>query len=167
MSAPSLTNYPRSSVSNLQDSMLAEYDSYLEPVAYKPNRVPAIHMESEYTDLLNFFCTRTMNSVSVQDIKKRIQSLETLLAHHPVPRLQSRIFELEQRLHDLPVKQHTVSPLVRKSEPAQTNICDICMEAPKRVAFRCGHIMCEDCSPKLTVCPTCRVPVTDRIKLYM
>jgi hypothetical protein len=167
--------YPQYSLSEHQDYMLAEYDRHLEPNRYKPNttsvvRNTSVFNDREFNNHLDFFCT--MNSISVQDIKRHIQYLENQLTYHPIitprplpsPRrvhLQSRIVELEARLTNLPEdKPKNVSS-------ASINICDICIENPKRIAFRCGHVTCEDCAPKLTACPTCRKPITDRIKLFM
>ena len=170
--------YPQYTLSERQDSILAEYDRDLEPNRYKSYnrstvRTTSVFNKREFNNHLDFFCT--MNSISVQDIKRHIQYLENQLIYHPIvpsrpqqqqqqqqqqqtqsrPHIQSRIEELEQRLESFPVVQNT--------KP----ICDICIEKPKQIAFRCGHVMCEECSPKLTICPTCRVPITDRIKLYM
>ena len=47
------------------------------------------------------------------------------------------------------------------------NVCDICIENPKCIAFQCGHLTCEDCSRRLAQCPNCRADITGRIKLYL
>jgi len=161
--------YPQYTLSELQDSILDEYDRDLEPNRYKPNNI-SVFNNKEFNNHLDFFCT--MNSISVQDIKRHINYLENQLTYYPIvsprpqprprPHLQNRIVELEARLANLPLenKPNDVSS-------STINICDICIENPKRIAFRCGHVTCEDCAPKLTDCPTCRKPITDRIKLFM
>jgi len=162
--------YPQYTLSELQESILDEYDSHLEPNRYKPINTSAVRNTSVFNDQqfnnhLDFFCT--MNSISVQDIKRHIQYLENQLTYHPIvpprpqprPHLQSRIAGLEARLTNLPED--------KPKDVFLNNTCDICIENPKRIAFRCGHVTCEDCAPKLTDCPTCRKPITDRIKLFM
>jgi hypothetical protein len=166
--------YPQYTLSERQDSILAEYDRDLEPNRYKSNnrstvRNTSVFNEREFNNHLDFFCT--MNSISVQDIKRHIQYLENQLTYHPIvsprsqptpqprPHLQSRIAELEARLTNLPED--------KPKDVFLNNTCDICIENPKRIAFLCGHVTCEDCAPKLTACPTCRKPITARIKLFM
>ena len=166
--------YPEYSLSERQDAILAEYDSHLEPNRYKSNNRSAVRNTSvfndqEFNNHLDFFCT--MNSISIQDIKRHSRYLENQLTYHPIvsprpqptpqprPHLQSRIVELEHKLANLPDN--------KPQDVSSANICDICIENPKRIAFRCGHVTCEDCAPKLADCPTCRKPITDRIKLFM
>jgi len=47
----------------------------------------------------------------------------------------------------------------RKSEQLEWMECPICLETPRTgPIFSCrkGHIICKDCQPKVTQCPTCR-----------
>jgi hypothetical protein len=58
--------------------------------------------------------------------------------------------------------QRVAVPLGEKDE------CDVCFERPKAVAFLCGHRFCEVCGfhTKITACPTCQAPITNRIRLF-
>ena len=50
-----------------------------------------------------------------------------------------------------------------------TNECVVCHERPLEVAFGCGHFCtCVQCgiSAKLSKCPICRAPVTDRRRIF-
>jgi len=44
--------------------------------------------------------------------------------------------------------------------------CAVCWAAPSDTAFSCGHMLCGDCAAAVQVCPTCRTPVTQRIRIY-
>ena len=49
---------------------------------------------------------------------------------------------------------------------ADEALCAICWEAAKDMAFQCGHQACCGCGSKLASCPSCRQPITQRIRLY-
>jgi len=52
---------------------------------------------------------------------------------------------------------------------AEANLCPVCVEHCKNMAFQCGHMVCSSCgtNPGLrNLCPICRVPVVQRITLY-
>lgn len=53
---------------------------------------------------------------------------------------------------------------VREIEDA--NMCAICLEKRRNVAFLCGHGTCKDCASSLEVCPMCRKPISQKIKLF-
>ena len=45
--------------------------------------------------------------------------------------------------------------------------CNVCMVAAKDTVFDpCGHFTCGECAEKLQLCPTCREPISKRIKAY-
>lgn len=44
--------------------------------------------------------------------------------------------------------------------------CSICMDRPIQQALQCGHMFCTECGDSFKTCPTCRVEVTQRIKLF-
>ena len=44
--------------------------------------------------------------------------------------------------------------------------CAICMVREKTVVLGCGHRTCEVCARQLERCHVCRVPVTQRIRVY-
>lgn len=53
---------------------------------------------------------------------------------------------------------------VREIEDA--NMCAICLEKPRNMAFLCGHGTCVECATTLEVCPMCRKPITKKITLF-
>ena len=45
--------------------------------------------------------------------------------------------------------------------------CCVCMDAGRDIAFiPCGHSVCASCNSELTLCPVCRSPIADRLRLY-
>ncbi len=55
-----------------------------------------------------------------------------------------------------------------KTKMNKTNLeCGICMEEKPNVMFQCGHLVCKDCSRKITDCPICRETITDRRNIYL
>lgn len=44
--------------------------------------------------------------------------------------------------------------------------CAVCLDAPKGVAFGCGHMTCAGCAPLLSKCHICRTTVTSRMTLF-
>jgi hypothetical protein len=49
---------------------------------------------------------------------------------------------------------------------AESQRCAVCMEAPRRLAFQCGHQTCHNCGDKITSCPFCRQDITAKIRLF-
>jgi hypothetical protein len=59
--------------------------------------------------------------------------------------------------------------LKREQKADQTGVagtCAICQVGVACCAFQCGHMYCVDCSGKVQLCPTCRQPISQRIKLF-
>jgi hypothetical protein len=47
-----------------------------------------------------------------------------------------------------------------------TTECAICQDSEINCCFGCGHGTCQPCAQKLSTCPTCRAPITQKIKLF-
>eukprot|EP00794_Sanderia_malayensis_P016584 gene16584-18271_t len=47
-----------------------------------------------------------------------------------------------------------------------SNLCNICFDNTRTVAFSCGHSCCNVCSPQLQECHICRKPITQKVTLY-
>jgi E3 ubiquitin-protein ligase mind-bomb len=62
------------------------------------------------------------------------------------------------------VKLDDLLDKIHKLEEAQ--MCAICMERKKEIAFQCGHIVCGECSIPLIFCHICRQIIVKRIKIY-
>lgn len=54
----------------------------------------------------------------------------------------------------------------RVADLEEANMCSICMERRRNVAFLCGHGACEHCSAPLKTCHMCRKTITKKINLY-
>ncbi|KAF0690017.1 hypothetical protein As57867_018517, partial [Aphanomyces stellatus] len=74
---------------------------------------------------------------------------------------------------DSPLTTTTTSPLdqdrlvhvVREMHEAQ--LCPICEDQKKDVVFQCGHETCTSCGDQLSLCPICRVAITQRIRRFV
>lgn len=54
----------------------------------------------------------------------------------------------------------------RIADLEEANLCSICMERRRNVAFLCGHGACENCAAPLKTCHMCRQTITKKINLY-
>jgi len=46
-------------------------------------------------------------------------------------------------------------------------LCDICTEREKDIALGCGHMICEVCTRKLSLCPFCKEPIKSAHRVYL
>ena len=77
--------------------------------------------------------------------------------------LEAEINALQTRLHqNLGVLREVLE--ARRDEDRR---CIICMDAPKSIAFSCGHLAtCIECSRTIEECPVCRAPITQRLAIF-
>lgn len=54
----------------------------------------------------------------------------------------------------------------RVADLEEANMCSICMERRRNVAFLCGHGACEHCATPLKTCHMCRKTIDKKINLY-
>lgn len=60
-----------------------------------------------------------------------------------------------------------IADLTNRAEALEDQLrCDVCEDAPKAVAFQCGHRFCESCAERVQTCPSCRREVTLRIRCF-
>lgn len=63
------------------------------------------------------------------------------------------------------------TPAAPPASSSSTNTieCVACLSAPREVFYGCGHVaVCRECDKKpITICPMCRVPVTERRRAYV
>lgn len=60
-----------------------------------------------------------------------------------------------------------IADLEKRAESLAEQLrCNICEDAPRAVAFQCGHRFCEACAERVQTCPTCRRPVSMRIRCF-
>jgi hypothetical protein len=45
--------------------------------------------------------------------------------------------------------------------------CDVCMEHRKCIALSCGHVYCTGCAYKVAICPSCRMSISSRNRIYL
>ncbi|KAF3448790.1 hypothetical protein FNV43_RR09503 [Rhamnella rubrinervis] len=45
-------------------------------------------------------------------------------------------------------------------------VCPICLTNGKDLAFGCGHMTCRDCGSRISLCPICRVPIINRLRIF-
>ena len=45
-------------------------------------------------------------------------------------------------------------------------VCQVCMEREVNIAVNCGHCFCSECASRCNICPNCRTPVTQKLKLF-
>lgn len=57
---------------------------------------------------------------------------------------------------------HVSSPVLDD----RTQACPICLTKGKDLAFGCGHMTCRECGSRVSTCPICRQPITNRIRLF-
>lgn len=65
-----------------------------------------------------------------------------------------------------PPPPQTTSARSRVTDEPETNECPVCFHNKRNMAFNCGHQTCLDCAAQLSSCPICRVPITNRLRLY-
>ena len=73
--------------------------------------------------------------------------------------------ERRKRLIDLHSKKDDGRPL--KKTKMEEKGCQICMDKRISLVFLCGHGCCDGCAEKLKECPSCRGPVSSKIKLHL
>ena len=62
-----------------------------------------------------------------------------------------------QRLEEL-ADASCARPGIAAAPPGGPRECVVCMTAPRRVRYACGHcVCCEECTALLQRCPSCRV----------
>jgi hypothetical protein len=60
-------------------------------------------------------------------------------------------------------------PAPKAPHPSTDDIfeCPICNDGKKNTALGCGHVLCNVCAAQLNICPNCRVPITQRTRIYL
>ena len=53
-------------------------------------------------------------------------------------------------------------------EVEEESLCICCLDRPRDIVFlSCNHmIVCEQCAPRTASCPTCRVPITEKRRIF-
>ena len=53
-------------------------------------------------------------------------------------------------------------------EVEEESLCICCLDRPRDIVFlSCMHVVvCEQCAPRTASCPTCRVPITEKRRIF-
>ena len=53
-------------------------------------------------------------------------------------------------------------------EVEEESLCICCLDRPRDIVFlSCNHmVVCEQCAPRMASCPTCRVPITEKRRIF-
>ena len=117
--------------------------------------------------------------VRISDLEAEIGSLTQQLAcaRGELPALQQlpTCAAVEQLERDVVSALGRIQPYrARRADEERTrrerhDECIVCMEAAKDVVFvPCGHLVaCMGCAASLENCPTCRAPITQRIRTFV
>ena len=78
----------------------------------------------------------------------------------------SAIYILSQRQDISATLCQRFMDIARTPTPDAHQECTVCWDKKKDTAYLCGHVFCGECSSKVNTCPTCREPITARIRIY-
>ncbi|XP_014603514.1 PREDICTED: E3 ubiquitin-protein ligase MIB2 [Polistes canadensis] len=106
-----------------------------------------------------------------------IQDGPTAMANIPTVKTDKKITDVsleykikEDKRDDEKEKERHLERLryleTRVADLEEANMCSICMERRRNVAFLCGHGACEHCAAPLKTCHMCRKTITKKINLY-
>lgn len=86
-----------------------------------------------------------------------------------VEEIEKELLELKEKNRLQTVEIKTLTDIVKKSKNKNSTSyeCPICVEIKSNVVFNCGHIICNECQIPLDLCPICREPITNRIKIFI
>jgi len=86
-----------------------------------------------------------------------------------VEEIEKELLELKEKNRLQTVEIKTLTDIVKKSKNKNSISyeCPICVEIKSNVVFNCGHIICNECQIPLDLCPICREPITNRIKIFI
>ncbi|KAI5083505.1 hypothetical protein GOP47_0003248 [Adiantum capillus-veneris] len=70
--------------------------------------------------------------------------------------------------HGVPNRSSSVASgtMDERSIPDASDVCPVCLQEPKNMAFQCGHKTCRECASQLQRCPICRIQITTRLRLF-
>ena len=53
-------------------------------------------------------------------------------------------------------------------QPNIDNLCPICLDNERNIAFDCGHLICNNCNlDSIVICPICRKDINIRLRIYL
>jgi len=141
-------------------------------------------LKEDRTDLLKLIESSQYNDKNLKDhllfIQNLVDSLHDKLSkeseqrsHHIWKDLHAYarkcIQQYEQHLLSLPERQElqdvrkclmTLDILLQgKNEEDSKITCSVCFEKHVQCSFKCGHLLCADCTQKVATCPICRAEV--------
>jgi hypothetical protein len=82
--------------------------------------------------------------------------------------------ELRTLVAEIELGRNRAREALEQAESARTQdlatdylACCICLERRKDTALNCGHVLCEPCAGRVQQCPTCRLYITERKRVYL
>jgi hypothetical protein len=80
---------------------------------------------------------------------------------------QEKSVQSEEKLSESRNKLDEIKELMEELKRfEELQLCAICMEKKKDLAFQCGHLVCHDCGESLQTCHICREAIIQRIKIF-
>lgn len=105
-----------------------------------------------------------MCSCSISPISETLSNSDFLVSTETASAQAAELTENDEKYLETLHSLLSLQAHVREIEDA--NMCAICLEKPRNVAFMCGHGTCAECSSSLEVCPMCRKPIDKKITLF-
>ncbi|KAF7835777.1 trichohyalin-like isoform X1 [Senna tora] len=79
---------------------------------------------------------------------------------------QNAMRKMEEKELELANALNDAVAAAAECRAAAAEACAICLTNEKDMAFGCGHMTCGDCGVKMSMCPICRKPIINRLKLF-
>lgn len=101
----------------------------------------------------------------VDNVRKENKDLSTKLAAFTHPNFQA--MSDDTLLEELTWIRARLLALEREQLRREISFCEVCHERSKDTKLNCGHVYCKKCGDQVKKCPTCRVYITRREKVYL
>ncbi|KAA8533230.1 hypothetical protein F0562_033237 [Nyssa sinensis] len=111
---------------------------------------------------LNLLGRQTCHALGRVPLPPPVYDLASFTSSSKPPRSSS----FQQNVPLYPGYDTTAKTAPSSSSNFDNQVCPICLNNQKNMAFGCGHQTCCDCGEDLQLCPICRSPIKTRIKLY-
>ena len=112
---------------------------------------------------------RTMRTATNPDVADTLATLDlAALSLATLDKLDKLLPELQRRvLKEVLAREQPSTTDDDADNTLRSQECVVCLNAPRAVAFGCGHLCCcEACSLDVADCPVCRTPVASRHRIF-
>ena len=101
------------------------------------------------------------SAASLEALEPRLLAAEDLAAlNEALPRATEAVTrEVSRRL---------TAGAAETREVEEESLCICCLDRPRDIVFlSCNHmVVCEQCAPRMASCPTCRMPITEKRRIF-